>query len=56
MALLTWHTGTRRRQLTLGEITVIGRGAESDVVLESPQVSRRHARIRHLNADWLFED
>ena len=56
MALLTWYTGTRRQQLELGDIAVVGRGAEADVVLASPQVSRRHARIRHADGNWLFED
>jgi pSer/pThr/pTyr-binding forkhead associated (FHA) protein len=35
----------RRYQLTR-PVTVIGRGAEADVVVDDPGVSRRHAEIR----------
>jgi two-component system NtrC family sensor kinase len=56
MAAVTWQTGEGLQRLELDEVTVVGREAESDVSLGSPQVSRQHAHIRHAGDAWLFED
>ncbi|MBT3295032.1 MAG: FHA domain-containing protein [Verrucomicrobia bacterium] len=56
MAVLTWETSTGRQRLELGDVAVLGRVAECDVVLPAPEVSRQHARIRRDAARWLFED
>lgn len=45
----------RRYQLT-GQVTVIGRGSEADVVLDDPGVSRRHAEIRLADGGAVVRD
>lgn len=39
-----------------GESLVLGRDPRSDVVIDHPQVSRRHARITRRDDQWLIED
>lgn len=36
--------------------TVVGRGSESDVKLDDPNISRRHARFSFSGGNWLVED
>jgi Protein of unknown function (DUF3662)/FHA domain len=45
----------RRYQLT-SPSTVLGRGAEADIVVDDPGVSRRHAEIRLQGADAVVRD
>jgi DNA-binding NtrC family response regulator len=35
---------------------VVGRDAESDVILDAPLISRRHARLRRTGSSWFVED
>jgi two-component system response regulator AtoC len=44
--LVTTAAGVRAHGLPDGGAVVIGRGADCDVVLDDPQVSRRHARLQ----------
>jgi DNA-binding NtrC family response regulator len=46
--LTTWLSG--RDEL------VVGRDAESDVILDAPLISRRHARLRRTGSSWFIED
>lgn len=41
--------------LRLDEI-ILGRAKDSDLVIEDAGVSRRHARIRHAQGQWVIED
>jgi len=50
---LAWSDG--RATLTQGE-HVVGRDPDADVVIDSPSVSRRHAFIRIVANDVMFED
>ncbi len=56
MAFLTWETRAGCQRLELGDVAVLGRVEECDVMLPAPEVSRQHARIRRDAARWLFED
>ena len=56
MALLTWNGGNGARTHSLEALTLIGRSAESDVVLADERVSKTHARITGVGDQWLFED
>ncbi|MCC6645353.1 MAG: sigma 54-interacting transcriptional regulator [Polyangiaceae bacterium] len=44
--IIVGHAGGVGRPLAPGEEVVIGRGAECDVVVDDPSISRRHARLR----------
>ena len=44
-----------RFPLAVGEVSV-GRGADADIRLDSPEVSRRHARLRHRRGGIEVED
>ena len=35
-----------QRYLLTGEVTVIGRGSEADIIVDDPGISRRHLEIR----------
>ncbi len=39
-----------------GEELLIGRGAECDIALRDPTVSRRHARLMFRDGGWLIQD
>ena len=56
MPVLTWRTDAGPQQHELGDVTVIGRVAECDVVLPDQKISRKHACIRHVDGKWMFED
>ncbi len=43
--LATWAGGSVSRPVTDGESLVIGRASDSDLVIDHPTVSRRHARL-----------
>jgi pSer/pThr/pTyr-binding forkhead associated (FHA) protein len=47
--------GARRYEITKRR-TVIGRSQGTDIRLEDPNVSRRHAEIRREGADYLMVD
>ena len=47
--------GTRTLRLERGLVT-IGRGQDSDLVLQDTQVSRHHAELRHYGDQWLIVD
>ncbi len=47
--------GGRRRMLS-GERMVLGRSREADIVLDDPNISRRHAELRRQNGDWTIAD
>jgi hypothetical protein len=44
--------GEGRRNVLGGRRTVVGRGRDCDIVLADPNVSRRHAELRHEDAAW----
>ena len=57
MACLEIHEGSKRRRVELTQATtVIGRTADCGVVLASPSVSRRHARIVRKEGAFYIED
>ena len=47
--------GGKRRMLS-GERLVLGRSREADLVLDDPNVSRRHAELRREGEDWTIAD
>ncbi len=47
--------GGKRRMLS-GERLVLGRSREADLVLDDPNVSRRHAELRRDGGDWTILD
>lgn len=47
--------GGKRRMLS-GERLVLGRSREADLVLDDPNVSRRHAELRRDGGDWTIAD
>lgn len=47
--------GDRRYALSAPS-TVVGRGSDSDVKLDDPNISRRHARFSFHGGDWYVED
>jgi pSer/pThr/pTyr-binding forkhead associated (FHA) protein len=48
--------GEGRRSVLSGERVVVGRSRECDVVLGDPNVSRRHAELRHDGGSWTVMD
>lgn len=38
------------------EVITIGRGADNDIVVDDPEVSRHHARLTRRGHDWILED
>ncbi len=34
----------------------LGRSPENDIVIDSPLISRRHARLERMGAEWVYED
>ncbi len=51
---VTWPEG--ERVLTEGETATIGRDPGCDIVIDNPNVSRRHARIERRNGHWSVVD
>jgi hypothetical protein len=47
--------GGRRRMLS-GDRVVVGRSREADLVVDDPNVSRRHAELRREHDDWTIAD
>jgi ABC transport system ATP-binding/permease protein len=47
--------GLRRWRFEPGETVSIGRGADCDVVVDDPMLSRRHVRIE-FRGDWVLQD
>ncbi len=47
--------GGRRRMLS-GDRMVLGRSREADIVLDDPNISRRHAELRRQDGDWTIAD
>jgi hypothetical protein len=52
-ALLVGHD---KRTVVSGDPFVIGRSSECDLVLDDPNVSRRHAELRRENGGWAVRD
>jgi hypothetical protein len=48
--------GDGRRSVVSGNVAVIGRSRECDVVVSDPNVSRRHAELRHGPEGWSVAD
>jgi two-component system, NtrC family, response regulator AtoC len=53
--LVLWDGGTAHRDLPERGAIVLGRGAECDVQIEHPSVSRRHATL-HVGPSYALED
>jgi len=43
-------------QFDAGTVVLLGREPDNDVVCDNPNVSRRHAEVRHSGADWVLTD
>lgn len=57
MALLCWvGSNGKARTLKLGELTLLGRGKECEMVLEDRQASREHAEIRKVGGAFVLKD
>jgi FhaA, N-terminal domain/FHA domain len=48
--------GGGRRSVLSGSRVVVGRSREADIVLQDPNVSRRHAELRRDNGGWQIVD
>jgi Protein of unknown function (DUF3662)/FHA domain len=48
--------GDGRRNVVRGERAIVGRSRECDIVLEDPNVSRRHAELRQDDGSWTIVD
>jgi pSer/pThr/pTyr-binding forkhead associated (FHA) protein len=48
--------GEGRRRVLSGDTVVVGRSREADVVLEDPNVSRKHAELRREDGRWAIAD
>ena len=48
--------GGGRRNVLSGSRVVIGRSREADIVLQDPNVSRRHAELRREDGGWQVVD
>jgi len=48
--------GEDKRTVVAGDPFVIGRSRECDLVLDDPNVSRRHAELRRENGGWAVHD
>jgi hypothetical protein len=48
--------GAGKRTPLAGTRVVIGRSRDSDVMLDDPNVSRRHAELRHEGGAWIVAD
>jgi FhaA, N-terminal domain/FHA domain len=45
-----------RRTVLTGSRMLIGRSKEADIVIDDPNVSRRHAELRHQDGAWIVAD
>jgi len=48
--------GGGRRNVLSGSRVVLGRSREADIVLQDPNVSRRHAELRREDGGWQIVD
>ena len=48
--------GEGRRNVLSGSRVVVGRSREADIVLQDPNISRRHAELRRGDAGWQIVD
>ena len=48
--------GGGRRRVLSGERLVLGRSREADLVIDDPNVSRRHAELRRADGGWAIAD
>ena len=48
--------GAGRRTVLSGSRVLVGRSRDCDVMLDDPNVSRRHAELRHENGQWVVAD
>jgi hypothetical protein len=48
--------GEGRRTVLSGDLVVVGRSRDCDLVLDDPNVSRRHAEVRRENGVWVIAD
>jgi hypothetical protein len=48
--------GGGRRNVLSGSRVVLGRSREADIVLQDPNVSRRHAELRNEDGRWIITD
>ena len=48
--------GADKRTVVSGDPFVIGRSRECDLVLDDPNVSRRHAELRYEDGGWAVHD
>ena len=58
LAYVFWVSGVRRgdHAALTAEGTTLGRGRESDVLVDDPTVSEEHARIRREGEAWYLYD
>jgi len=52
-ALLVWEG---RRSVLSGDVVLLGRSRECEVMLEDPNVSRKHAEVRRDGGRWVVAD
>jgi hypothetical protein len=48
--------GEGRRRMLSGDRVVVGRSREADIVIDDPNVSRRHAELRREDGSWAIAD
>ena len=48
--------GEGRRRMLSGSKLVLGRSREADIVIDDPNVSRRHAELRQADGGWTIAD
>jgi pSer/pThr/pTyr-binding forkhead associated (FHA) protein len=48
--------GEGKRTVLSGDLVVVGRSRDCDLVLDDPNVSRRHAEVRRENGHWVIAD
>ncbi|MBA3422043.1 MAG: DUF3662 domain-containing protein [Thermoleophilaceae bacterium] len=48
--------GAGRRRMLSGDRMVLGRSREADIILDDPNISRRHAELRRQDGDWTIAD
>jgi len=52
---LLLRLGTRTWRFAPGDVVLVGRGEDCDVLVEDPRISRRHLRISYLDG-WVLRD
>jgi FHA domain-containing protein len=48
--------GEGRRTVLSGDLVVVGRSRDCDLVIDDPNVSRRHAEVRREDGGWVIAD